>query len=67
MLARIYQNQIIDILKPVEGFSLEECFHSDLLDSAVTVPDHLDVGWILVGEEWQAPPEPEVEPDAEIP
>jgi hypothetical protein len=47
MYARVQNNTVVEILKPVAGFSLEQCFHADLLEGGSYVDDTVQVGWVL--------------------
>jgi hypothetical protein len=47
MYARVKDNTVIEIVKPVDGFSLEQCFHADLLEGGSYVDDTVQVGWVL--------------------
>ena len=40
-------NTISQELVAVEGFSLKECFHKDIINSAIDVPEVLSVGCVL--------------------
>lgn len=40
-------NTITQQLVAVEGFSLGECFHKDIIKSAIDVPEVLSVGCVL--------------------
>jgi 2-oxoglutarate dehydrogenase E2 component (dihydrolipoamide succinyltransferase) len=44
MIVRMEGNTIAEIYTAVEGFELEECFHPDVLRTAVEVEDYLSVG-----------------------
>lgn len=44
MKARVENNIIVEILRPIPGFSIEQCFHPLLLESVIDVPDDLQVG-----------------------
>ena len=47
MYARVKDNTVVEILKPVEGFNLVDCFHADLLEGGSFVEDTVQVGWVL--------------------
>jgi hypothetical protein len=47
MKSRLVNNVIVEILVPVRGFSIEDCFHSDILRQCVDTPDDAQVGWVL--------------------
>lgn len=61
MLARMENDIITEVLTPIDGFKVEQCFHKDLIAMCVEVPDHVKVGWSLVDGEWQAPVEEVIE------
>ncbi len=44
MKARLFDGKIVEILNPVAGFSIEECFHSSILSQCVDVADDAQVG-----------------------
>jgi hypothetical protein len=44
--ARIQNNVIVEILVPVAGFQIEQCFHVDVLAQCQTVEDNVQIGWI---------------------
>lgn len=57
MKARIIENTIVEILKPTPGFSINDCFHEDVLVDCIDVPPGANVGWIKNDQdEWVAPP-----------
>ena len=47
MIVLMNGNTITQQLVAVEGFSLEECFHKDIIKSAIDVPEVLSVGCVL--------------------
>jgi hypothetical protein len=47
MKSRLVDNVIVEILQPVVGFKIEDCFHPDLLSRCIDTPDGAVVGWIL--------------------
>lgn len=70
-MARIIDGVVGDVIVPVEGFTIEECFHPDVLAQYTPVPDDAQPGWVLteVGVvDPNAPePEPEVPAEEEVP
>ena len=46
MIVLMNENTIAQELVAVEGFSLEECFHKDIIKSAIDVPEFLSVGCV---------------------
>ena len=47
MIVLMNENTIAQELVAVEGFSLEECFHKDIIKSAIEVPDYVSSGCTL--------------------
>lgn len=46
MLARILNSTIVEILTPVNGFSIQDCFHPSLLEGCIPLPEGAEVGWV---------------------
>ena len=44
MKARVVDGIIVEILKPVTGFSIEQCFHEDILADCKDVYEGANVG-----------------------
>lgn len=68
--ARIKDNTICELLKPIEGFLLEECFHPDILRGVINVPDKAQVGQGWDGANLIPIPEPVIvipEPQPVVP
>lgn len=64
-MARIEDNVVVEILKPVDGFDIADCFHPDILAGCIAVADEVQVGWIVTEDGLQAP-EPAPEPEAPV-
>ena len=47
MKAIFNENTVAQILTPINGFDLEDCFHKDVLISAIEVPDYVSSGCTL--------------------
>lgn len=47
MKAIFNENTVAQILTPIDGFDLEDCFHKDVLKSAIEVPDYVSSGCTL--------------------
>ena len=64
--AKLIGNQVSEILVAIDGFTIEECFHPEVLVGIIPVPDEVQNGWSLVDGVWTAPtpPEPESNPVA---
>lgn len=63
-MARITDGVVGDVIVPIEGFSIEECFHPDVLAQYTTVADDVQPGWIVTEEGIVDPNAPEPEPEA---
>lgn len=46
MLAKVQNNTVVEIFKPVDGFAIEDCFHSQVLSACIAVADDVQTGWI---------------------
>jgi hypothetical protein len=59
--ARIHDGHVIEICIPVEGFSIEQCFHLDLVDKMVACSSEVQLGWAYNAEtgEFTAPQQQE--------
>ena len=55
MRARIKDNVVIEILRPVGGFAIEDCFHPDVLAGSVPCDANTQIGWILQEDGTLAP------------
>jgi hypothetical protein len=56
--ARIQNNVVAEILVPVEGFTLDQCFHPTILAACEQVEDEVQVGWVKQEDgSFAAPPE----------
>lgn len=63
MYARIVNNVVVELLKPLEGFRIEDCFHPDILSKAVQVAENTQVGDAYVVD---PAPEVVVDPAPEV-
>lgn len=62
MKAKIVNGKIAEILVPVDGFSVEDCFHSSVIGQCVDVVDDAQIGWIQQEDgSFAAPVEPVIE------
>lgn len=66
-MARIFDGIIGDVIVPIEGFTIEECFHPDVLAQYVPIPDEVQPGWIVTENGIVDPNAPEPEPEPEVP
>ena len=47
--ARIHDGIVYEFLTPAEGFTIEQCFHPDIHEKCVPVPnDQVKIGWTYV-------------------
>lgn len=60
--ARIVEGKIAEILNPIPGFTLSECFHPDILSQCKQVADEAQVG-----DDYVAPVETPIETPVETP
>lgn len=44
--ARIQNNVVAEILVPVEGFTIDQCFHEGILAQCQQLEDEVQVGWV---------------------
>jgi len=51
--ARIQNNVVAEIVKPIDGFSIEQCFHPELVKTMVFCSDEVQVGWAYKPETGQ--------------
>lgn len=59
-MARISDDTVVEILKPIAGFDIADCFHPDILAGCIACGDDVKPGWILTTEGL-------VDPDAVVP
>lgn len=57
-MARIIDGAVMEVLKPIDGFDISDCFHPDILADCVPCGDDVQAGWVLT-EGGFAAPEPE--------
>lgn len=65
-MARITDGVVGDVIVPIEGFTIEECFHHDLLAQYVAVAEDVQPGWVQTADGFAAP-EPEPAPEEQAP
>jgi len=46
-MAKINGNVVVEVLKPIDGFDITDCFHPDVLSGCVAVGDDVQQGWVL--------------------
>jgi hypothetical protein len=57
MKARIQNNKVVEILAPIAGFTIDQCFHPDLLAQCVDVTEGMQVGDTYPPVVEETPPE----------
>ena len=56
--ARIVNNKVVEILVPITGFRIEDCFHPEILAACEQVEDDVQPTWIKQEDgSFAAPPE----------
>lgn len=68
-MARMNGNVVAEVLKPIDGFDIADCFHPDVLVGCVSCDDDVQPGWIVTEDGFAAPAveEPVAEEVAEEP
>jgi hypothetical protein len=56
--ARIVNKKIVEICVPVEGFTIEQCFHAELVAQMVACSDDVKPNWVFDGTTFTPPVEP---------
>ena len=51
--ARIHENRVVEIVKAIPGFSIEQCFHIDLVDKMAACNLEVQPGWYYKPETGQ--------------
>ena len=46
MYARIHNGVVLEICIPIEGFTIEQCFHPDLTDQMIPCSPEVKQGWL---------------------
>jgi len=66
-MARINDGTVVEVLRPIVGFDIADCFHPDVLVGCVPCGDDVQPGWIVTEDGIVDPnaPEPEPEPEDE--
>jgi hypothetical protein len=60
-MARITDGVVDTVIVPIDGFSIEECFHPDVLAQYVTVSGDVQPGWIVTENGIVDPDAPDAE------
>jgi len=53
--ARIVENKVVEICMPIEGFTIDQCFHPNLIQQMVFCDDEVQVGWTYNDNVFAAP------------
>jgi len=64
--ARIENNIVVEIFIAIDGFSIDQCFHSDLVAKMISCPTDAQTGWHYKSETGQFSEDGEF-PSVEIP
>lgn len=73
MRARLVNRTVVEILNAVPGFTVEQCFHPDIIAASVETPVDVQQGWVIEedgtikdaeGVVQYTPPQPEAQPEA---
>lgn len=59
-MARINDGTVFEVLKPIQGFDIADCFHPDILAGCIACSDEVQVGWVMTEAGL-------VDPDAVVP
>lgn len=74
MRVRLVNRTVAEILNAVPGFTVEQCFHPDIIAASVVAPIAVEPGWVIEedgtikdaeGAVQYTPPEPEPQPEPE--
>jgi hypothetical protein len=63
--ARIQNDTVVEILQQVPGFTVQQCFHPNILAMCEVVDDNAQVGWVRQEDGSFAAPAVEETPAAE--
>jgi hypothetical protein len=55
--ARIHDGLVHEVCVPVEGFTIDQCFHSSLAEKMVICPEEVQSGWTYADGVFSAPTE----------
>lgn len=62
--ARVNGTDVVEICTPVAGFSIDQCFHPDIVAQLVPCADNVTVEWTYVDGKFVDPNAPMVEEPA---
>ena len=60
-MARVIDDVVTEVLKPIDGFDIVDCFHPDVLVGCVPCGDDVQPGWVLTENGFAAPNAPDAE------
>ena len=60
--ARIVENVVVEILRPITGFAIEDCFAAEFLDGCVPVGEQIQQGWVVTADGFAPPSQPPPSP-----
>ena len=55
--ARIHEGFVVELYVPITGFTIEQCFHPDLVAQMVACADDVRPGWTYADGMFTAPQE----------
>jgi hypothetical protein len=55
--ARVNEGKVVEICVPIEGFTIDQCFHSSIVNQLVSCPDEVQQGWTYADGTFTAPTE----------
>ena len=55
MYARIHNGVVVEICIPIQGFTIEQCFHPTLVDKMIPCGTDVKVGWTYVDSAFVEP------------
>jgi hypothetical protein len=55
--ARVHDGKVMEICVPIDGFTIEQCFHVSLVDTMVPCTDEVQQGWTYADGTFTAPTE----------
>jgi hypothetical protein len=53
--ARIHEGKVVEICVPIEGFTIDQCFHPSLVDKMIKCTDEVQCEWTYADGVFSAP------------
>jgi hypothetical protein len=53
--ARVNEGKVVEICVPIEGFTIDQCFHSSIVNQLVPCSDDVQSGWTYADGTFTAP------------